>query len=59
MHRSMELEQFWLTVSDGTERPIAFASRTLSDTEKKYSQVWHVFLELGNFIVTCMVIIFP
>ena len=27
------------SMPDGTEKPIAFASRTLSDTERRYSQV--------------------
>ena len=26
-------------MEDGSERPVAFASRSLSDTEKKYSQI--------------------
>ena len=37
MHLRMVLARS--RMPDGTEKPIAFASRTLSDTERRYSQV--------------------
>ena len=35
----MGSEQYCHKLSDGSERPIAFASRTLSGAEQKYAQL--------------------
>ena len=46
---------------DGIERPITFASHTLSDTEKKYSQVEKglaCVFGVKSITVICMVVIF-
>ena len=46
-------------LSDGSEKPIAYASRTLSKSEANYSQIegklWASTLDLRSFIDTYMV----
>ena len=46
--------------SEGDERPVAYASRTLTDVERRYSQtekqlaLWQLYGHVSGFIFTCM-----
>ena len=39
MHLHMGLGQLYLVLPDGTERPVAYTSRTLTSTERNYAQL--------------------